>query len=141
MLYLWLKAFHIISVIAWMAGMFYLPRLFVYHAETEAGTPQSETFKVMERRLLKAIITPAMIATWVFGLWVAHEGGFFSSGWLHAKLAVVLAMSVLHGYLAKCVRVFAADANTRTSRHYRIVNEIPTAFMVIIVILVVLKPF
>ncbi|WP_428698888.1 protoporphyrinogen oxidase HemJ [Stappia sp.] len=141
MLYLWLKAFHIISVIAWMAGMFYLPRLFVYHAETEAGTPQSETFKVMERRLLKAIITPAMIATWVFGLWVAHEGGFFSSGWLHAKLAVVLAMSGLHGYLAKCVRVFAADANTRTSRHYRIVNEIPTAFMVIIVILVVLKPF
>lgn len=141
MLYLWLKAFHIISVIAWMAGMFYLPRLFVYHAETEAGTPQSETFKVMERRLLKAIITPAMIATWVFGLWVAHEGDFFSSGWLHAKLAVVLAMSGLHGYLAKCVRVFAADANTRTSRHYRIVNEIPTAFMVIIVILVVLKPF
>jgi protoporphyrinogen IX oxidase len=141
MLYLWLKALHIISVIAWMAGMFYLPRLFVYHAETEAGTPQSETFKVMERRLLKAIITPAMIATWVFGLWVAHEGGFFSSGWLHAKLAVVLAMSGLHGYLAKCVRVFAADANTRTSRHYRIVNEIPTAFMVIIVILVVLKPF
>ncbi|WP_306030366.1 protoporphyrinogen oxidase HemJ [Stappia sp. MMSF_3263] len=141
MLYLWLKAFHIISVIAWMAGMFYLPRLFVYHAETPTGTPQSETFKVMERRLLKAIITPAMIATWVFGLWVAYEGGFFSSGWLHAKLAVVLAMSGLHGYLAKCVRVFAADANTRTSRHYRIVNEIPTAFMVIIVILVVLKPF
>lgn len=141
MLYLWLKAFHIISVIAWMAGMFYLPRLFVYHAETQAGTPQSETFKVMERRLLKAIITPAMVATWVFGLWVAYEGGFFSSGWLHAKLAVVLAMSGLHGYLAKCVRVFAADANTRSSRHYRIVNEVPTAFMVIIVILVVLKPF
>lgn len=141
MLYLWLKAFHIISVIAWMAGMFYLPRLFVYHAETQAGTPQSETFKVMERRLLKAIITPAMISTWVFGLWVAYEGGFFADGWLHAKLALVLAMSGLHGYLAKCVRVFAADANTRTARHYRIVNEIPTVFMVIIVVLVVLKPF
>ncbi|WP_417767053.1 protoporphyrinogen oxidase HemJ [Stappia sp.] len=141
MLYLWLKALHIISVIAWMAGMFYLPRLFVYHAETQAGTPQSETFKVMERRLLKAIITPAMIATWVFGLWVAHEGGFFADGWFHAKLAVVIAMSGLHGYLAKCVRVFAADANTRTARHYRIVNEVPTVFMVIIVILVVLKPF
>ncbi|WP_067338397.1 protoporphyrinogen oxidase HemJ [Stappia indica] len=141
MLYLWLKVLHIISVIAWMAAMFYLPRLFVYHAETVPGTPQSETFKVMERRLLKAIMTPAMISSWVFGLWVAYEGGFFSSGWLHAKLTLVLVMSGLHGYLARCVRQFAADANTRSSRHYRIVNEVPTVLMVLIVILVVIKPF
>jgi putative membrane protein len=141
MLYLWLKALHIMSVIAWMAAMFYLPRLFVYHAQTQAGTAQSETFKVMERRLLKAIMTPAMIATWIFGLWVAHEGGFLRDGWFHAKLLLVLAMSGVHGYLARCVRVFAADANTRDHRHYRIVNEIPTVLMVVIVILVVLKPF
>ncbi|MCC4244816.1 protoporphyrinogen oxidase HemJ [Stappia indica] len=141
MLYLWLKVLHIISVIAWMAAMFYLPRLFVYHAETAPGTPQSETFKVMERRLLKAIMTPAMISSWIFGLWVAYEGGFFSSGWLHAKLTLVLVMSGLHGYLARCVRQFAADANTRSSRHYRIVNEVPTVLMVLIVILVVIKPF
>lgn len=141
MLYLWLKVLHIISVIAWMAAMFYLPRLFVYHAETAPGTPQSQTFKVMERRLLKAIMTPAMISSWIFGLWVAYEGGFFSSGWLHAKLTLVLVMSGLHGYLARCVRQFAADANTRSSRHYRIVNEVPTVLMVLIVILVVIKPF
>ena len=141
MLYLWLKVLHIISVIAWMAAMFYLPRLFVYHAETVPGTPQSETFKVMERRLLKAIMTPAMISSWIFGLWVAYEGGFFSSGWLHAKLTLVFVMSGLHGYLARCVRQFAADANTRSSRHYRIVNEVPTVLMVLIVILVVIKPF
>jgi putative membrane protein len=141
MLYLWLKALHIISVIAWMAAMFYLPRLFVYHAEAGPGTPQSETFKVMERRLLKAIMTPAMISSWIFGLWVAYEGGFFSSGWLHAKLMLVFVMSGLHGYLARCVRQFAADANTHSSRHYRIVNEVPTVLMVLIVILVVIKPF
>ena len=141
MLYLWLKVLHIISVIAWMAAMFYLPRLFVYHAETAPGTPQSETFKVMERRLLKAIMTPAMISSWIFGLWVAYEGGFFSSGWLHAKLMLVFVMSGLHGYLARCVRQFAADANTHSSRHYRIVNEVPTVLMVLIVILVVIKPF
>ncbi|WP_249691643.1 protoporphyrinogen oxidase HemJ [Stappia sp. WLB 29] len=141
MLYLWLKVLHIISVIAWMAAMFYLPRLFVYHAEAGPGTPQSETFKVMERRLLKAIMTPAMISSWIFGLWVAYEGGFFSSGWLHAKLTLVLVMSGLHGYLARCVRQFAADANTHSSRHYRIVNEVPTVLMLLIVILVVIKPF
>lgn len=141
MLYLWLKVLHIISVIAWMAALFYLPRLFVYHVETGPGTPQSETFKVMERRLLKAIMTPAMISSWIFGLWVAYEGGFFSSGWFHAKLTLVLAMSALHGYLARCVRQFAADTNVRSSRHYRIVNEVPTLLMVLIVILVVIKPF
>lgn len=141
MLYLWLKVLHIISVIAWMAALFYLPRLFVYHVEAGPGTPQSETFKVMERRLLKAIMTPAMISSWIFGLWVAYEGGFLTSGWFHAKVTLVLAMSALHGYLARCVRQFAADANVRSSRHYRIVNEVPTLLMVLIVILVVIKPF
>jgi len=141
MLYLWLKVLHIISVIAWMAALFYLPRLFVYHVEAGPGTPQSDTFKVMERRLLKAIMTPAMISSWIFGLWVAYEGGFLTSGWFHAKLTLVLAMSALHGYLARCVRQFAADANVRSSRHYRIVNEVPTLLMVLIVILVVIKPF
>lgn len=141
MLYLWLKAFHIMSVIAWMAAMFYLPRLFVYHAQVEAGSEQSELFKVMERRLLKAIMTPAMIATWVFGLWLAIETGAFSDGWFHAKMTLVLLMSGAHGYLAKCTRIFASDANTKGDRYYRIVNEIPTVLMIGIVLLVVLKPF
>jgi putative membrane protein len=140
-LYAWVKALHIISVIAWMAGMLYLPRLFVYHAEAPTGSPQSETFKVMERRLLKAIMTPAMIATWIFGLWLAVEGGWFRSGWLHGKLALVIALSGLHGYLAATVRRFAGDVNTRNSRFYRVLNEIPTMIMVGIVILVVVKPF
>jgi putative membrane protein len=140
-LYAWVKALHIISVIAWMAGMLYLPRLFVYHAEVPTGSPQSETFKVMERRLLKAIMTPAMIATWIFGLWLAVEGGWFRSGWLHGKLALVIALSGLHGYLAATIRRFANDANTRNPRFYRVLNEVPTVIMIGIVILVVVKPF
>lgn len=141
MLYLWLKALHLISLIAWMVGMLYLPRLFVYHSEVPAGSPQSETFKVMERRLLKAILTPAMIATWIFGLWLAWEGGWFRSGWLHAKIALVLGLSGLHGFLAGTVRRFAEDRNTRSSRFYRILNEVPTVALILIVLLVVLKPF
>jgi putative membrane protein len=129
------------SVIAWMAAMFYLPRLFVYHAQVPAGSERSEIFKVMERRLLKAIMNPAMIATWIFGLWVAIEADVFRDGWFHAKLALVLLMSGLHGYLSKCVKTFAKDANTKSDRHYRIVNEIPTVLMIGIVLLVVLKPF
>jgi putative membrane protein len=140
-LYAWVKALHIISVIAWMAGMLYLPRLFVYHAEAPTGSPQSETFKVMERRLLKAIMTPAMIATWIFGLWLAVEGGWFRSGWLHGKLALVIALSGLHGYLAATIRRFANDANTRNPRFYRVLNEVPTVIMIGIVILVIVKPF
>ncbi|HEV7872597.1 MAG TPA: protoporphyrinogen oxidase HemJ [Enterovirga sp.] len=124
-----------------MAGMLYLPRLFVYHAEVPTGSPQSETFKVMERRLLKAIMTPAMIATWIFGLWLAVEGGWFRSGWLHGKLALVIALSGLHGYLAATIRRFANDANTRNPRFYRVLNEVPTVIMIGIVILVVVKPF
>jgi putative membrane protein len=140
-LYLWFKAFHIIAVIAWMAGMLYLPRLFVYHCEAAAGSVQSETFKVMERRLLRAIINPAMIATWAFGLWLAWDAGFFSDAWLHAKIALVLVLSGVHGFLARWVRDFANDRNTHPQRFYRIVNEVPTLLMILIVILVVVKPF
>jgi protoporphyrinogen IX oxidase len=140
-LYLWFKAFHIIAVIAWMAGMLYLPRLFVYHCEAEPGSRQSETFKAMERRLLHAIINPAMIATWTLGLWLAWDGGFFADGWLHAKLALVLVLSGVHGFLTRCVRDFAADRNLRPQRFYRIINEVPTVLMILIVILVVVKPF
>jgi putative membrane protein len=139
--YPWAKAIHVIAVISWMAGMLYLPRLFVYHAEAEKGSVQSETFKVMERRLLRGIINPAMIITWAVGLWLAWKGGWFSAGWLHAKLAAVIAMSAVHGYLAGSVRKFADDRNEKSARHWRIVNEIPTLLMIVIVILVVVKPF
>jgi putative membrane protein len=139
--YEWIKALHVIAVIAWMAGMLYLPRLFVYHCEAEPGSTQSETFKVMERRLLKAIMLPAMIATWIFGLWLAWEAGFFKSGWLHAKLALVLAMSGIHGWLSRLSRDFANDQNRHTQKFYRYLNEVPTVLMILIVLLVVLKPF
>jgi putative membrane protein len=139
--YPWAKAIHVVAVISWMAGMLYLPRLFVYHAEAEKGSVQSETFKVMERRLLRGIINPAMTVTWAFGLWLAWKGGWFSAGWLHAKLAAVLLMSAVHGYLAGAVRKFAEDRNEKPARHWRIVNEIPTLLMIAIVILVVVKPF
>jgi len=141
MLYEWIKAFHIISVIAWMAGMLYLPRLFVYHCEADPGSRQSETFKVMERRLLKGIINPAMIVAWVLGLALAWQGGWFSAPWFHAKLALVLAMSAVHGMLVRYVKDFAADRNRRSQKFYRIINEVPTVLMILIVILVVLKPF
>ena len=140
-LYLWIKALHIIAVIAWMAGMLYLPRLFVYHCDAPAGSVQSETFKVMERRLLTVIINPAMAVTWAAGLWLAWEGGFFRAGWLHGKLALVLAMSALHGVFVGYVRDFAADRNRRPQRFYRLINEAPTILLVAIVILAVVKPF
>ena len=141
MLYLWIKALHVIAIIAWMAGMLYLPRLFVYHAVAEIGSPQSETFKVMERRLLRAIINPAMIATWLFGLWLAWQGDFFRAPWLHGKLALVLLLSGVHGLFARWVKDFAADRNRHSQKFYRIVNEAPTVLMIGIVILVVIKPF
>jgi len=139
--YPWLKALHVISVIAWMAGLFYLPRLFVYHAESAPGSDKSETFKVMERRLLKAIMNPAMIATWLFGILVAFAGGWWTAPWLHAKLLLVLVMSGFHGWLARCRRDFAEDRNRHTSRTYRIANELPTLLVILIVVLVVVKPF
>lgn len=139
--YLWAKAIHVIAVIAWMAGMLYLPRLFVYHADAEPGSEKSETFKVMEQRLLRLIINPAMIMTWVFGLWLAWDGFGFSGGWLHAKIALVIAMSGVHGYFSASVRRFAADQNTKPARHWRIMNEAPTLLMIVIVVLVIVKPF
>jgi putative membrane protein len=139
--YEWVKAFHIIAVIAWMAGMLYLPRLFVYHCAAPAGSPQSETFKTMERRLLRAIITPAMIATWVFGIWLAWLGGWAWAGWFQAKVALVIGMSGLHGMLARYVREFGADQNRHSQKFYRIINEVPTILMIGLVLLVVLKPF
>jgi putative membrane protein len=140
-LYLWLKAFHIIAVIAWMAGMLYLPRLFAYHCRAEPGSTQSETFKVMERRLLRIIINPAMVASWVLGVWLAFDGAWYRSGWLQTKVVAVIAMSALHGFMARWVKDFAADRNHHTETFYRIINEIPTILMVVIVILVVVKPF
>ena len=145
-MYEWIKAFHIIAVIAWMAGMLYLPRLFVYHCAAETGSVQSETFKVMEQRLLRAIINPAMVATWVFGLWLAWLGpdsryGWFASPWLWAKLVLVLALSAVHGMLARWRMDFAADRNVHSQRFYRIINEIPAILLIGIVILVVVKPF
>ena len=141
MLYLYVKALHIVAVIAWMAGMLYLPRLFVYHAASRPGSEQSETFKVMERRLLKAIMTPAMIVTWLLGIYLVLEGGFLTAGWFYAKFVLVLAMSGFHGLLARYQGQFAHDANQHTQRFYRIINEIPTVILVLIVVLAVAKPF
>lgn len=140
--YLWVKALHIISVIFWMAGMAYLPRLFVYHAEAEPGSEKSETFKVMERRLLRGIINPAMIATFTFGglmLWANPT--LLSQGWMHAKLFLIFVMSALHGFFARWRKDFDADRNRRPARFYRIVNEAPPVLVVFIVMLAIVKPF
>jgi protoporphyrinogen IX oxidase len=138
----WLKALHVISVIAWMAGIFYLPRLFVYHADSAIGSEKSETFKIMERRLYRGIMTPAMIATWVFGLAMISTGIIdWSQGWVWMKAVLVIAMSGYHGFLGRCLRDFAADKNARPSRFYRFINEAPTLMMVGIVIAVIVRPF
>lgn len=140
--YLWIKAFHIISVIAWMAGMFYLPRLFAYHADAEKGSDKSETFKVMERRLLRIIINPAMIAAFVFGtMMIIANPGLLQTPWFHAKLTLVLLMTAVHGLLARWRKVFMRDENTRPAKFYKIWNEVPTVLMIIIVILAIVKPF
>jgi len=139
--YLWVKAIHVIAIISWMAGMLYLPRLFVYHSETPVGSAQSETFKIMEQRLLSLITTPAMVIAWVLGLWLAWKSGYWAAPWLHAKVALVLALSGLHGYFSAATRAFREDRNTKPARHWRIVNEIPAVLMVAIVILVIVKPF
>jgi putative membrane protein len=143
MLLLYVKAFHVIAIIAWMAGLLYLPRLFVYHATSKEGSEQSETFKVMERRLLRYITTPAMLASWVLGLILAFSGAidWSAAGWFHAKLVLVLALSAFHGLLAVWTKDFALDRNTRPARFYRLANEIPTLLMIGIVILVVVRPF
>ena len=140
--YLWVKALHIIAVIAWMAGMLYLPRLYVYHAEAEPGSPQSETFKVMERRLLRAIINPAMAAAWLLGLALAAHLDLWGEGWFLAKLSLAfLGMGGLHGAFSRWRRGFESDANRHSARFYRVMNEVPTVLLVAIVILVVVRPF
>ena len=139
--YLWVKALHIISVIAWMAGMLYLPRLYVYHCAAPPGSIQSETFKVMERRLLKAIINPAMIASWVFGLAMAAHLEAWGETWLQVKLLLLVGMQLSHAAFARWRRQFAEDANRHQDRFYRIMNEVPTLLMIGIVFIVVLKPF
>jgi putative membrane protein len=140
-MYEWAKALHVIAVIAWMAGMLYLPRLFVYHCEAAVGSVQSETFKVMERRLLKAIVNPAMVVTWIVGLYLAWSGHWFTAAWFHGKLLLVILMTGVHGFLSGRVRDFALDRNTRSQKFYRYLNEVPTLLMIGIVILVVVKPF
>ena len=140
-MYEWIKALHVIAVISWMAGMLYLPRLFVYHCEAEPGSKQSETFKIMERRLLKAIINPAMIVTWLAGLYLVWAGQLYSAPWFHAKFLLVLILSGVHGFFARWVKDFAADQNSRSQKFYRIINEVPTVLMILIVICVIVKPF
>ena len=139
--YLWVKAIHIISLIAWMAGIFYLPRLFVYHADSEEGSEKSETFKVMERRLYTAIMTPAMIATWLAGLALAFSAHVWTDGWFLVKLVLVIGMTAFHLWLGSCARAFSADQNQHSSRTYRMANELPTLLVIAIVILVVVRPF
>ncbi len=140
--YNWIKALHVIAVISWMAAMLYLPRLYVYHTGAEPGSAQSETFKIMERRLLRAICTPAMIVTWVMGLLMLHANpGLLEQGWMHGKITLVVLMSGLHGLFSKWRKDFAADRNTRPAGFYRAWNEAPTVIMIAVVILVIVKPF
>ncbi|WP_460449859.1 protoporphyrinogen oxidase HemJ [Alsobacter sp. SYSU BS001988] len=141
MSYDWVKALHVLAIISWMAGLLYLPRLFVYHADAVKGSDKSETLKLMERRLLKGIMNPAMIVSWLAGLWLVWQGGWWKAGWFHGKFALVLVLSGAHGFLSKAVKDFAADANVRSPRFFRVVNEVPTLLMVGIVILVIVKPF
>ena len=137
----WFLALHVIAVIAWMSGILYLPRLFVYHTQTLPGTPDSERFKVMERKLLNGITTPAMIAVWILGPLLAWLTSAYLDTWLQIKFVLVLAMSGLHGFLTRCVKDFARDANTRSASFYRVINEVPAVLMAVIVILAVVKPF
>lgn len=136
-----LLALHIVAMVAWMAGIFYLPRLFVYHAKAEPGSTQAATFTVMERRLLTAIMNPAMVVTWLAGLGLVYFGGWETARWLWAKVLLVLCLSALHGWLARQQRAFAEGRNRHSSRTYRIANEIPTLLVILIVLLVVVKPF
>ncbi|HXC57517.1 MAG TPA: CopD family protein [Rhizomicrobium sp.] len=137
----WIIALHVIAVIAWIAGLMYLPRLFVYHSEVPAGSPQSAMLKTMERKLLHGIITPSSIAVWVLGLTLAYVTGAYHDLWLQLKFVLVLALSGLNGFFAASVRRFAEDANSHSTRFWRIVNEAPFVLVIFIVILVVVKPF
>ena len=139
--YMWVKAAHVVAIISWMAGMLYLPRLFIYHCEAAAGSELCETLKIMERRLLRVIIDPAMGLAWILGLWLAWRGGHLMAGWVHAKLAFVILLSGFHGFLSTSVRRFAADANTVPVGRWRLLNEVPAVLMIAIVVLVIVKPF
>jgi protoporphyrinogen IX oxidase len=141
MLYEILKALHIIAVIAWMAGLLYLPRLFVYHADAEKGSKQSETFKVMERRLLRGIMNPALVLVWVFGLLLTWQGDWWHAGWWQVKFSLVVGLTAIHHLYARWRKAFEADTNTRPARYYRWWNEVPTLLLTAIVFLVVLKPW
>ncbi|WP_323797866.1 protoporphyrinogen oxidase HemJ [Nisaea sp.] len=142
MSYEWIKALHVISMVAWMAGMFYLPRLYVYHVGAAAGSELSETLKVMERRLLRAIINPAMISTFIFGIWMlVLVPDYLSEPWMHVKLSCIVIMTAFHGGLARWRRQFASDENPHSERFYRIANEVPTILLIVIVIMVIVKPF
>jgi putative membrane protein len=141
--YLWIKALHIIAMVAWMAGLFYLPRLYVYHCQTAVGSESSERFKVMERRLLRGIMNPAMIATWLFGilLILTPQSGGIDQPWLHVKLTFVILLSVFHMACSKWRKGFLQDRNTHSEKFYRWANEIPTVLLIVIVIMAVVKPF
>jgi len=139
--YQWIKALHLISVIAWMAGLLYLPRLYVYHCDAKPGSDLSETLKIMERRLLRGIMAPAMIATWAFGLWLLYLSEAWREGWFMAKFALVIVMTVMHHLFALWRKDFEADRNTRPAKFYRIANEVPTVLMIGIVVLVIVQPF
>jgi protoporphyrinogen IX oxidase len=139
--YLWVVAAHVVAVISWMAGLLYLPRLFINHMDVPAGSAASEAFKGMELRLLKIIMTPAMLVSWALGLWLAISGAHFGEGWFHVKLLAVILLTGSHIYLAKAVRLFSLDGNTKTQTHWRIINEVPTVLMIVIVVFVIVKPF
>ena len=139
--FLWIKALHVIAVIAWMAGLLYLPRLFVYHCQAEKGSDKSETFKVMERRLLRGIMNPAMVVVWITGPLLVWLGGFWMEPWFHAKVLLILLLTGMHHMFGRWRKDFEQDRNTRSERFYRIANEVPTVAMIFIVILVIVKPF
>ncbi|HEX5935369.1 MAG TPA: protoporphyrinogen oxidase HemJ [Pseudorhizobium sp.] len=138
---LWVKALHVVAVISWMAGLLYMPRLFIYHSDAPPGSDQSETFKIMEQRLLKVIMNPAMMITWVLGLYLAWDLFRFQAGWLHAKIALVVLLTIVHVLFSRAVRAFAADEPRKPPRYWRLMNEVPTVLMIAIVILVIVKPF
>jgi putative membrane protein len=140
-MYLWLKALHIVAVIAWMAGLLYLPRLFVYHAAATPGSELSEIFKTMEHRLLNFIMVPAMMTTWIVGILLLVQGQWFGAGWFHVKFAAVLAMTLLHGLFSHWVNEFHFDRNTHSQKFFRIINEVPTVLLILIVVLATVKPF
>lgn len=139
--YLWVKALHILAVIAWMAAFLYLPRLFVYHCQAEPGSRQSETFKVMERRLLRGIMTPAMIVAWAAGLALMVNLEAWTEEWFHVKALAVVALTALHMVAARWRRAFAADANRHSERFFRVMNEVPALLMVVVVVMAVVRPF